>query len=191
MADRRELDKQSAAVAAYYLGVRQRNCLTSSQTSGCCHQPSSAQSSERYGYCCSDQWRQHQSDYLNDSYPGRRYYLPGGGFQSPSYVRFNYWANSVLNGNFGSYMMIGRYNGGAFGIPADTSTTSSSSLHWTGQASRLITRRSPLTDHQAPTPGTLLMQLNSLETCTTGLRWTAHLILQMTMLPVLSPCKLN
>ena len=56
------------------------------------------------------------SDFLNDGYPGGLYYPPGGAAET-AYTRFNYWSNSVLNGNFGSYMIVGRYNGNAFGIP--------------------------------------------------------------------------
>jgi hypothetical protein len=58
-----------------------------------------------------------ESDWLQDGYPSGTYFPPGGGSpEYPSQTRFNYWSNSVLNGNFGSYMQIGRINGGAKGI---------------------------------------------------------------------------
>ena len=127
MADRRELDKLRAAVAAYYLGQAYDNAtILTKQTYW-----QSALDAAISGSIVST-WKvlndmataaasngvNISEAFLNDGYPGGIYYPPGGGTpEQPAYVRFNYWSNSVLNGNFGSYMLIGRYNGGAFGIP--------------------------------------------------------------------------
>ena len=127
MADRRELDKLRAAVAAYYLGQQYDNATVLTKQAYWQDALNAAVSGSivstwkvltDMATAAATNGVNISSDYLNDSYPGGTYYLPGGaGFESPSYVRFNYWTNSVLNGNFGSYMLIGRYNGGAFGIP--------------------------------------------------------------------------
>ena len=126
MADRRELDKLRAAVAAYYLGQAYDNSTVLTKQAYWQDALNAAVSGSivstwkvltDMATAAASNGVNISSDYLNDSYPGGSYYIPGGGFESPSYVRFNYWANSVLNGNFGSYMLIGRYNGGAFGIP--------------------------------------------------------------------------
>ena len=126
MADRRELDKLRAAVAAYYLGQAYDNATVLTKQTYWQNALDAAVSGSivstwkvlnDMATAAASNGVNISSDYLNDSYPGGTYYVPGGGFESPSYVRFNYWANSVLNGNFGSYMLIGRYNGGAFGIP--------------------------------------------------------------------------
>ena len=125
MADRRELDKLRAAVAAYYLGQSYDNATVINKQSYW----QAALDAAISGSIVST-WKvlndmataaasgtNISSDYLNDGYPGGTYYPPGGATpESPAYVRYNYWTNSVLNGNFGSYMLIGRYNGGAFGI---------------------------------------------------------------------------
>ena len=127
MADRRELDKLRAAVAAYYVGQAYDNATVLDKQ----NYWQAALDAAISGSIVST-WKvlndmataaatngvNISSDYLNDAYPGGIYYPPGGAApESPAYVRYNYWANSVLNGNFGSYMLIGRYNGGAFGIP--------------------------------------------------------------------------
>ena len=127
MADRRELDKLRAAVAAYYLGQAYDNATVLTKQAYWQDALNAAVSGSivstwkvltDMATAAATNGVNISSDYLNDSYPGGSYYLPGGGgFESPSYVRFNYWDNAVLNGNFGSYMLIGRYNGGAFGIP--------------------------------------------------------------------------
>ena len=127
MADRRELDKLRAAVAAYYLGQSYDNAtvltkqaywqtaleaaLSGSIVSTWKVLTDMATAAASNGVNIS-------SDFLNDNYPSGTYYPPGGGTpQSPSVIRFNYWSNSVLNGNFGSYMQIGRLNGATKGIP--------------------------------------------------------------------------
>ena len=127
MADRRELDKVRAAVAGYYLGQAYDNATVLTKQSYWQAALDAAVSGSivstwkvlnDMATAAASNGVNILSDYLNDSYPGGIYYPPGGGTsEQPAYVRFQYWSNSVLNGNFGSYMLIGRYNGGAFGIP--------------------------------------------------------------------------
>ena len=127
MADRRELDKLRAAVAGYYLGQAYDNATVLTKQAYWQDALNAAVSGSIVSTwkvltdmqtAAATNGVNILSDYLNDSYPGGIYYPPGGGTpESPAYVRFQYWSNSVLNGNFGSYMLIGRYNGGAFGIP--------------------------------------------------------------------------
>ena len=127
MADRRELDKLRAAVAAYYLGQAYDNATVLTKQAYWQAALDAALSGSivstwkvlnDMATAAASNGVNISSDYLNDAYPGGIYYPPGGAApQSPAYVRYNYWSNSVLNGNFGSYMLIGRYNGGAFGIP--------------------------------------------------------------------------
>ena len=127
MADRRELDKLRAAVAAYYLGQAYDNATILNKQSywqGALDAAISGSIVSTWkvlndmATAAASNGVNISSDYLNDAYPGGIYYPPGGGTpESPAYVRYNYWSNSVLNGNFGSYMLIGRYNGAAFGIP--------------------------------------------------------------------------
>ena len=126
MADRRELDKLRAAVAAYYLGQAYDNAtvLTKQaywQTALEAAVSGSIVSTWKVltdmATAAASNGVNISSDFLNDNYPSGIYYPPGGGTpESPSVIRFNYWSNSVLNGNFGSYMQIGRINGGAKGI---------------------------------------------------------------------------
>ena len=127
MADRRELDKLRTAVASYYLGQSYSNAVVLEKQAYW----ETALTAALNGSIVST-WKvltdmatdaasngvNISSDFLNDSYPSGIYYPPGGGTpESPSVIRFNYWSNSVLNGNFGSYMQIGRLNGAAKGIP--------------------------------------------------------------------------
>ena len=126
MADRRELDKLRAAVAGYYVGQSYNNAEVLTKQSYW----QAALDAAISGSIVST-WKilndmataaagngvNISSDFLNDSYPSGIYYPPGGGApESPSVIRFNYWSNSVLNGNFGSSMQIGRLNGSAKGI---------------------------------------------------------------------------
>ncbi|MDA7436420.1 hypothetical protein N8654_01920 [Synechococcus sp. AH-601-B19] len=127
MADRRELDKLRAAVASYYLGQAYDNAavLTKQaywQTALEAAVSGSIVSTWKVltdmATAAASNGVNISSDFLNDNYPSGIYYPPGGGTpESPSIIRFNYWSNSVLNGNFGSYMQIGRRNGSVVGIP--------------------------------------------------------------------------
>ena len=126
MADRRELDKLRAAVAAYYLGQAYDNSTVLSKQTYWQDALNAAVSGSivstwkvltDMATAAASNGVNISSDFLNDSYPSGIYYPPGGGSpESPSVIRFNYWSNSVLNGNFGSYMQIGRLNGSAKGI---------------------------------------------------------------------------
>ena len=126
MADRRELDKLRAAVAGYYVGQQYDNATVLAKQAYWQDALNAAVS----GSVVST-WKvlndmagaasagvNISSDYLNDGYPYGTYNPPGGPSQYPVVTRFNYWSNSVLNGNFGSYMQIGRLNGSTKGISA-------------------------------------------------------------------------
>ena len=144
MADRRELDKLRAAVAAYYIGQSYDNATVitkqaywqdalNAAVSGSIVSTWQVLSDMATGAATNGV--NISSDYLNDSYPGGTYFPPGGGDpESPSYMRFNYWSNSVLNGNFGSSMIVGRYNGASFGIPGGYKhyIIFNSALDWAG-----------------------------------------------------------
>ena len=126
MADRRELDKLRAAVAGYYVGQAYTNAevLTKQaywQTALEAAVSGSIVSTWKVlndmATAAASNGVNISSDFLNDGYPSGTYYPPGGGTpQYPTVTRFNYWTNSVLNGNFGSYMEIGRLNGSTKGI---------------------------------------------------------------------------
>ena len=126
MADRRELDKLRAAVAGYYVGQAYTNAeiltkqaywepaLTAAVTGSIV---STWKVLTDMAAAAASNGVNISSDFLNDGYPSGTYFPPGGGTpEYPSQTRFNYWSNSVLNGNFGSYMQIGRINGSAKGI---------------------------------------------------------------------------
>ena len=126
MADRRELDKLRAAVAGYYLGQSYDNAEVLTKQSYWQDALNAAISGSivstwkvltDMATAAASNGVNISSDFLNDAYPSGIYYPPGGGdAQYPIVARYNYWSNSVLNGNFGSYMQIGRLNGGAKGI---------------------------------------------------------------------------
>ena len=124
MADRRELDKLRAAVAAYYLGQAYDNSTVLTKQAYW----ETALSAAISGSIVST-WKvlndmataaasngvNISEAFLNDGYPTGAYYPPGGGV-SNAYTRFLYYNNSVLNGNFTGYFNIGRINGAAKGI---------------------------------------------------------------------------
>ena len=126
MADRRELDKLRAAVAGYYVGQSYDNTTVLAKQTYWQDALNAAVSGSivstwkvltDMATAAASNGVNISSDFLNDNYPSGIYYPPGGGTpESPSVIRFNYWSNSVLNGNFGSYMQVGRINGGAVGI---------------------------------------------------------------------------
>ena len=124
MADRRELDKLRAAVAAYYVGQAYDNATVLNKQALW----QAALDAAISGSIVST-WKvlndmktaaasgtNIESDFLNDGYPVGIYYPPGGGSPETPYTQFSYWTNSVLNGNFGSWLQIGRINGSAYGI---------------------------------------------------------------------------
>ena len=127
MADRRELDKLRAAVAGYYVGQSYNNATVLTKQAYWQNALDAAISGSivstwkvltDMATAAASNGVNISSDFLNDNYPSGIYYPPGGGTpESPSIIRFNYWSNSVLNGNFGSYMQIGRRNGAVVGIP--------------------------------------------------------------------------
>ena len=124
MADRRELDKLRAAVAAYYVGQQYDNATVIAKQSLWQAALDAAISGSIVSTwkvlndmkTASSAGTNIESDFLNDGYPAGLYYPPGGGPAETAYTRFPYWTNSVLNGNFGSNFQIGRINGGAYGI---------------------------------------------------------------------------
>ena len=127
MADRRELDKLRAAVAGYYLGQQYDNATVLTKQAYWQDALNAAVSGSIVSTwkvlndmaTAATQGVNIISDYLNDGYPYGTY-NPGGGepAQYPVVTRFNYWSNSVLSGNFGSYMQVGRLNGSTKGISA-------------------------------------------------------------------------
>ena len=126
MADRRELDKLRAAVAAYYLGQQYDNATVLEKQAYWQDALNAAVSGSIVSTwkvlndmaAAASSGINIISDYLNDGYPYGTYNPPGGPTQYPVVTRFNYWSNSVLNGNFGSYMQVGRLNGSTKGISA-------------------------------------------------------------------------
>ena len=126
MADRRELDKLRAAVAGYYLGQAYDNATVLTKQAYWQDALNAAVSGSivstwkvltDMATAAASNGVNISSDFLNDGYPSGFYTPPGGGMPETAYTRFNYWSNSVLNGNFGSYMQIGRINGAVKGIP--------------------------------------------------------------------------
>ena len=126
MADRRELDKLRAAVAAYYVGQSYDNAavLTKQSYWQAALDAAISGSIVSTWKILNDMATAAASNgvniseaFLNDGYPAGVYYPPGGGFPETAYTRFNYWSNSVLNGNFGGQLQIGRINGAVKGIP--------------------------------------------------------------------------
>ena len=124
MADRRELDKLRAAVAAYYLGQAYDNATVLNKQSFWQAALDAAISGSIVStwkvlndmVVASASGTNIESDFLNDGYPVGIYYPPGGGSPETPYTQFSYWTNSVLNGNFGSWLQIGRLNGSTKGI---------------------------------------------------------------------------
>ena len=134
MADRRELDKLRAAVAAYYLGQAYDNAtVLAKQTLWQTALDAAVSGSIVSTWkalndmaAAASSGTNIESDFLNDGYPVGIYYPPGGGSPETPYTQFSYWTNSVLNGNFGSWLQIGRINGAPRASLVDTSTTSCS-----------------------------------------------------------------
>ena len=124
MADRRELDKLRAAVAAYYLGQAYDNAtVLAKQTLWQTALDAAVSGSIVSTWkalndmaAAASSGTNIESDFLNDGYPVGIYYPPGGGSPETPYTQFSYWTNSVLNGNFGSWLQIGRLNGSTKGI---------------------------------------------------------------------------
>ena len=126
MADRRELDKLRAAVAGYYLGQQYDNTTVLAKQTYWQNALDAAISGSivstwkilnDMATAAASNGVNVNEAFLNDAYPSGSYTPPGGGaIQSPTYARYMYWSNSVLNGNFAQPMLIGRYNGAAVGI---------------------------------------------------------------------------
>ena len=125
MADRRELDKLRAAVAAYYVGQQYDNSTVIAKQTLWQDALNAAVSGSIVSTwkalndmaTAASSGTNIESDYLNDGYPAGFYYPPGGGSPETAYTRYTYYGNSVLNGNFGSWLQIGRINGAVKGIP--------------------------------------------------------------------------
>ena len=124
MADRRELDKLRAAVAAYYVGQAYDNATVLNKQTLWQDALNAAVSGSIVSTwkvltdmkTAASSGTNIESDFLNDGYPVGIYYPPGGGTPETPYTQFSYWTNSVLNGNFGSWLQIGRINGSTKGI---------------------------------------------------------------------------
>lgn len=124
MADRRELDKLRAAVAGYYLGQSYDNAAVLTKQSYWQAALDAAISGSivstwkvltDMATAAASNGVNISEDFLNDGYPTGAFYPASGGVTN-AYTRFLYYGNSVLNGNFTSYLNIGKINGAAKGI---------------------------------------------------------------------------